>query len=187
MARVKDRMLNRGHADPGATLWPTAKLTPLAEYSSVLRAPAPRARAARSRVACPSSATAERGAHSSTTVAATASPLRISGLLRSDVRPEPIELRRDRVGALELPPVRAAGQADEAGAGAVGQSRTEAGRRVGIALAPEHEPGGGHAREIAGPFATHVHRRSIEGEDATLHGGIDARRGVRRVGRRHSG
>src|SRR5512144_2393428 len=139
-------MSNRGHAEPGATLWPTAKLTPLAEYSSVLRAPAPRARAARSRVACASSATAARRAHSSTTVATIASTLRISGLRGSDVRPEPIELGRDRGGALELPPVRAVGKADEAGAGARGEARTEAGRRVGIALAPEHEAGGGHAR-----------------------------------------
>src|SRR5512144_29439 len=178
-------MLNRGHAAPGTTLWPMAKLTPLAEYSSVLRAPAPSARAARARGARASSAGAGRGEPGSATVATIASTLRISELLGLDVRPEPAQLRRHRIGALELPPVGAVGKAYEAGAGALGQPRTEVGRRIRIVLAPEHEARGGHALEIAGPLAAHVHRRPIEGEDAALHGGIDARRGLRRIGRGH--
>src|SRR5258708_21796259 len=74
-------MLNRGHAEPGTTLWPMAKLTPFAEYWSVLRVPAPSAREALSRVARASWAGAASGEHSSTKVVTRASTLPISGLL----------------------------------------------------------------------------------------------------------
>ena len=75
-------MLNRGQAEPGTTLWPTAKLTPFAEYWSVLRVSAPSAREARSRAARGSWAEAESGEHSSSTkVVTSASTLPISGLL----------------------------------------------------------------------------------------------------------
>src|SRR6266478_6536100 len=74
-------MLNRGHAEPGTTLWPMAKLTPFAEYWSVLRVPAPSAREALSRVARASWAGAASGEHSSTKVVTSASTLPISDLL----------------------------------------------------------------------------------------------------------
>src|SRR5258708_22935190 len=87
-------MLTRGQAEPGTTLWPTAKLTPLAEYWSVLRVPAPSAREARSRAARGSWAEAESGEHSSTKVVTSASTLPISGLLVVGVKVAGASARR---------------------------------------------------------------------------------------------
>src|SRR5258706_8653568 len=82
------------------------------------------------------------------------------------ILPETPQLVGDGVGSLELPPVRATGERDEPRPGALGQARAEVRRRVGIPLAPEHEPRRGDAPQIAGPLGAHVYRRPVEGEDA---------------------
>src|SRR5260370_21848273 len=108
-------MLNRGHAEPGTTLWPMAKLTPFAEYWSVLRVPAPSAREALSRVARASWAGAASGEHSNTKVVTGASTLPISGLLAVG---EPGADRRGGHGGVGPRGAATPSQTSVAGAGA---------------------------------------------------------------------
>src|SRR6266540_5154631 len=105
----------------------------------------------------------------------------------SHLYPEAMQLTGDFLGTLELPPVRASRKRDEAGPGSLRESLTEAGRRVGIILAPEHEARRRDAPQIGLPFRPRVDAGAIQAENAALHGGVHEAAALERVGLRYAG